>query len=248
MTHETVFYKEWKRYLKENGLSGISEALEHTDELQQFVDQPETISRFCSGARTLSEKNLLLFSNLFKVRPEYLAGKDTFRTDDDILLYIKKTQNFLQGMRIIFNNLGYVDSYTESSDYNQTFPENTIAFIEGLRDSLHESKRNILVDVQNNRVVPLTEESEEQFINEILSFIQYKLNKLFDDQSYEIPVCITESGEYLWSPHNEIQLKDGKTCNLDFRYISTARLLNATEEIDITPDITISDDDNTELQ
>ncbi len=99
---------------------------------------------------------------------------------------------------------------------------------------------NLLIDVQNDRYVPLSHDNELLFINEILSFIQYKLGQLFYDHSSKIPRCITDNGEYLCSPHNEIELKDGSRLNIDFPYIPTNRLLNNSGELDASPDVTIS--------
>ncbi len=237
--NKTIFSTEWRNFIKIHGFSGTAEAIEHTDELQGFINQPETIARFCSGRRPISEANIELFAKLFGVRPEYLSGKDPFRTEDDIAMNRKKEEDIARGLRIIFNNLGYVDLFTEKTDYNQTFPENTKAFIESLRDDLTKAKVNLLIDVQRNRYVPLSYENETLFINELLSFIQYKLGQLFNARSEEVPECITESGEHLLSPHNEIELTDGSILSLDLPYVPTNLLLNSSEEIDVQPKMSV---------
>ncbi len=89
-SHDTIFSIEWNRFLKDNGFSGTKEAIENTEALSGFSTQHETIARFCSGKRSLSETHIDLFSKLFGVRPEYLSGKDSFRTDEDIALFNKK--------------------------------------------------------------------------------------------------------------------------------------------------------------
>ncbi len=237
--HDTIFYAEWNRFLKENNYSSTKDAIEQNEKLYGFSNQPETIARFCSGSRHLSEMHIELFSELFGVRPEYLSGKDAFRTEEDIALYKKKEETIINGLYTIFNNLGYVDLNTDRTDYNQTFPNNTIAFIESLRADLRERNTNLLIDVENNRYVLLSQNNELIFFNEILSFIQYKLGQIFNEYSEEIPRCKTDSGDYLLSPHNEIRLNNEETLSIDFPYVPTARLLNNCDHIATTPDISV---------
>ena len=236
--NKTIFSTEWRNFIKLHGFSGTAEAIEHTDELQGFINQPETIARFCSGRRPISEANIELFAKLFGVRPEYLSGKDPFRTEDDIAMNRKKEEDIARGLRIIFNNLGYVDLFAEKTDYNHTFPENTKAFIESLKD-LKEKNVNLLIDVENDRFVPISYDDEAIFRSEILGFIKYKLGQLFNARSEEVPECITESGEHLLSPHNEIELTDGSILSLDLPYVPTNLLLNSSEEIDVQPKMSV---------
>ncbi|MBR1440018.1 MAG: helix-turn-helix transcriptional regulator [Lachnospiraceae bacterium] len=240
MTNKTIFKIEWKRFLKEHNYKSTEEALEKEEALAPLKSQSSTISRFCSGSRPISSANLVLFANLFGVTEEYLAGASPYRTEQDLHLAIKKTENITHAIHTLLLNLGYADLYTEATDYNQTFPSNTQVFIENMKKDLADTDLNLLIDVQKDRFVPLSPEAQEYLINELTDFIQYRMSRLLTGpSSMDVPTCILEDGSTLLHPHEEIPLNDGNVLYFDSKYIPSAKLLNGETNGDTTLELTI---------
>ncbi len=241
MSTSEIFKKEWKAYKKSKNYSSNKDAVEKDDALGPFETQPETISRFCTGKRDLTDQNIEFFAKLFGIRTEYLSGKDNFRTDADKMLYESREKNLRNSFNNILKNLGYANLSCNGADYNVTFPENTKAYIEVLKQIFNEKDNfSAIFDVQNDLCVYMTTEYENQLINEILDFIKFKLEQLFNNHSEPIPQWIDGNGKRLQKAHIEIKLKDGSILRLDNPYTPSAQI-ESSGEVDFSPILSIKE-------
>ena len=73
------FREEWERLKKAKGNISVEKILESYVKDKEFPR--EYISRFKSGDKKLRDDDLKIFSELFGIRKEYLAGIDDYRTN-----------------------------------------------------------------------------------------------------------------------------------------------------------------------
>lgn len=169
------------------------------------------------------------FSQLFKVRKEYLTGLDSFRTEADKINNEIANRNLFTAFHKIFVALGYADCLMDNIDYNLTFPSNTRAFIESIKDSLNEQHATLLCDVNADNLICLSKTEYESFITELTDFIEFKLAKLFmSKETLTVPTVVLDDNSTLLHPKESISLKDGTTLTVDMEYTPTSELTDTT--------------------
>jgi len=214
------FDAEWKAFQQRNKYHSVQETLDAITET--IMLSREEISRYRNGKRTMTTETINIFSKLFGIRPEYLSGGDSYRTEADLMIAQKKKADIYSAIHNILILLGYADLHMDEGDYNNSFPSNTRAFLESLKD-LEQEGVNLLCDVNNDNYIPLNQERYDALIQEIISFIRFKFEYLFgNNEALPIPDCITEDGLPLLHPHTEIELKDGNLFEFDIQYTPTA--------------------------
>lgn len=223
------FISELERYKKENAYSSIEKIIEVLENQYGHHYNREDFSRFKSGQRKFKDVDLKRFSELFKVRKEYLSGLDNFRTEDDKIHAEKANRNLLSAFHKIFVALGYADCSMDNIDYNITFPSNTKAFIESIKVSLKEQHITLLCDVNADNLIYLSQTEYELFIAELTDFIEFKLTKLFmSKEVLAVPTVVLEDNSTLLHPNVSIPLKDGTTLLVDMKYTPTSELTDTT--------------------
>lgn len=108
--------------------------------------------------KSLTEEKLLLFSEILKVRPEYLIGRDDFRTTrDKILNEMNKPGEISETYKDLLIKLGYGLSYKETDDYLNP---------------------DVIITDQMSFKHTLSEEDFDKVMNEIFEFIEFKIERI----------------------------------------------------------------------
>lgn len=223
------FCNELKRFKEENGYSSVEKIIEVLGQQCEHYYNPEDFSRFKSGKRKFKDVDFERFSQLFKVRKEYLAGLDDFRTEVDKINEEIANRNLFSAFHKLFVALGYADCLMDNLDYNLTFPSNTRAFIENIKDSLIENHATLLCDVNANNLICLPEMEYERFIAELTDFIEFKLAKLFmSKETLTVPTVVLEDNSTLLHPRETIHLKNGTELIVDMKYTPTSEFKDTT--------------------
>jgi hypothetical protein len=217
------FSNELERYKKENNYSSVEKIIEVLGQQCEHYYNPEDFSRFKSGKRKFKDIDFERFSQLFKVRKEYLSGLDCFRTEADKINAEIANRNLLAAFHKLFVALGYADCMMDNIDYNLTFPSNTKAFIESIKDSLNEQNASLLCDVNADELICLSKTEYELFIAELTDFIEFKLAKLFmSKETLTVPTVVLEDDSTLLHPKETIPLKNGTALTVDMKYTPTS--------------------------
>ena len=214
------FTIEWEIYKKKNNYKSVEQIIEQVK--SQKLYYREQISRFKSGKIQLGKDDIQIFSQLFGIREEYLAGIDDSRTIDDYFIFQQNRKGIFTGLHQILVALGYADTYMENDDYNPTFPQNTYAFLESLKESLSEKNTALVCDVNADTYVSISTQQYELFLNDIVDYITFKLNKLFTNAA-PMPSVILEDDSTLLHPSTTIKLKDGTSLTCNIEYIPNAQ-------------------------
>ncbi|MDD6035956.1 MAG: hypothetical protein PUC30_07165 [Lachnospiraceae bacterium] len=223
------FSSELERYKIENGYSSVEKIIEVLGLQCEHYYNPEDFSRFKSGKRKFKDVDFERFSELFKVRKEYLSGLDNFRTEADKINAEVANRNLLAAFHKLFVALGYADCMMDNIDYNLTFPSNTRAFIESIKDSLDEQNATLLCDVNADNIICLSKNEYNIFLAELTDFIEFKLSRLFmSKEVLAVPTVVLEDNSTLLHPKESISLKDGTTLIVDMEYTPTSEFTDTT--------------------
>ena len=215
------FKEEWNYFQKTNNFKSVEKMLELIKDKQY---PREDISRFKSGKKTLNDEDLEIFSKLFNIRKDYLAGLSPYRTDEEVFLELQKRKKLQFAFHQVLVALGYADLQMEEDDYNITFPSNTREFIKVLQNSELDVENNtVICNVNNDTFVFLDNDSYKLFVSEIVDFIEFKMSKMFT-YADTIPGVITEDEQPLLRPHNVVHFKDGTSTDFQIRYTPTSEL------------------------
>lgn len=214
------FKAEWEYFQKSKNLKSVEKVLELVKDKKTYAR--ENISRFKNGSKKLEDEDFEIFSNLFGVRKDYLAGISPYRTNMDETIEIQKRKNIRTSFRQILVALGYADLEMETEDFNFTFPSNTRGFIEFLKES--EINDKVICDVNKDDYIIIDNDSYELLMHEIIEFIEFKISKFFAFAE-RIPDVVTEDGNPLLRPYgNIIHYKDGSSTDARIKYTPTANL------------------------
>lgn len=178
----------------------------------------ERFSKFRNGTVKLDEQDLDIFSNLFHIRKEYLAGIDNYRTIDDYDKAKQREKGLFAGLHQILVALGYADTYMDASDYNNTFPSNTRALLELLKNDLNKNKVSLICDVNADTYVSISTDYYEQLLNDVIDYLSFKLEKLFTNSS-PLPTVVSDNSTTLLHPTTDIQLKDNTSITCNIKYV-----------------------------
>lgn len=230
------FKEEWELFKKENEYSSADQILEICIKKKKYSSSD--ISNFKSTKKKLQEEDIEIFSDLFGIRKEYLAGLDHYRTTKDKEIAVIKEKSLYMAFHHLLTVLGYADLETDASDYNFSFPSNTMVFLESLKDpSLNEGvsikdelqKENVslILDVNKDKFIAMHDDVYKQIISEVTDFIEYKLSKIFVD-SMSVPDVITDNATILRHPKTSLPLKDGMILDFEIKYTPTGELSDDT--------------------
>lgn len=186
-----IFTAELSNYKKENGIKSDDKFAEKCYESGGLEYDRWAIANFRTGNRVPHDSEIDFFAELFGVRPEYLKGKDRYRTESDLynadILNMQK-ESLLHRLIV---SLGYSDSIMEDEDFNTLFPSNTRLFIDEFKEHLAKEGRSddvLICNVEANTFRLLPKEEYSALLNEIYSFIRFKFNMIMDDpKAQEIP-------------------------------------------------------------
>ncbi len=187
----------------------------------------EAFTRFKNGKAKLKDDDLRIFSKLFNVRGEYLAGIDDYRTTEDRDNAQRKSKSLASALHQIILALGYADLEMEEKDYNPTFPLNTREFLEGCKEGLIERGVSLLCNVNEDTFVSVLQDYYAQFQTDIIEYIIFKLERLFANAK-SIPTCVMEDESFLIHPSTTVKQKDGSSITINMRYTPNAYYDNST--------------------
>lgn len=209
------FSTEWENYKKEHNNISVEAIIKQLK--SQKLYYRERFSKFKNGTAKLDNEDLAIFSSLFNIRQEYLAGIDDYRTNEDYYAARQREKGLFSGIHQILVALGYADTHMEDDDYNPTFPQNTYAFLESLKDSLSENNVSLICDVNADTYVSIPTSYYEQLLTDVVDYMVFKLDKLFTNAS-PMPTVVMEDDSTLLHPSTSIKLKDGSsiTCRIQY--------------------------------
>ncbi len=185
------FKRELDHCKKLSGIKSNEVFAEQYSDLYGFKYDRWAIEAFYKGKREPSETEIENFSKMFGIRPEYLKGIDDYRTEEalDFSDMLKDQMESLFHKLIV--SLGYSDSIMSSDDYNFTFPPNTKAFIENVKQKLecdNRSKDILLCDVTNNKYRIISQEKYSALLSEIYDYMKFKVQNFMDpSKTHPIP-------------------------------------------------------------
>ena len=209
------FSTEWEKYKKEHNNISVESIIDQLKPQKQYYR--ERFSKFKNGSVKLNNEDLTIFSELFNIRQEYLAGIDDYRTNEDFWVARQREKGLFSGIHQILVALGYADTHMEEDDYNPTFPQNTYAFLESLKDSLDENNVSLICDVNADTYISIPTSYYEQMMTDIIDYMAFKLDRLFTNAS-PIPTVIMEDDSTLLHPSTTIRLKDGSSITVNIQY------------------------------
>ena len=242
------FREEWERLKKAKGNISVEKILESYVKDKEFPR--EYISRFKSGDKKLRDDDLKIFSELFGIRKEYLAGIDDYRTEIDKKRDEQKKKDIFESFHKMLIALGYAELEMKESDYNITFPENTKLFIEALntdtsdaglsdlevvRRRLKNNEIHLFLNVKENKWVLVPKNDYYLLLQEVIDFINFKLSKLFFNAE-EVPSMLRPDGTIPLGLHNYLPLIGGKYMDVQLGYVPNGSLTKEAigEKIKIT--------------
>lgn len=208
------FSAEWEKYKKEHNNISVEAIIEQLRPQKSYYR--ERFSKFKNDEAKLDKKDVAIFSSLFGIREEYLAGIDDYRTDEDYYAARQKEKGLFSAMRQILLALGYADTHMKDEDYNPTFPPNTHVFLEECRELLKEDDVSLLCDVNADTYVAISTSYYEQLVTDVVDYLQFKLDKLFANASPMPSVEI--DGKSFLHPSTSVELKDGSFVTCDIQY------------------------------
>ncbi|MCR5431551.1 MAG: hypothetical protein K6E95_03235 [Lachnospiraceae bacterium] len=186
-----IFSEELSIFKKKNNIKSDEKFAEKCFKTGGLEYDRWAIANFRNGKRVPHDSEIVFFADLFEIRAEYLKGEDKYRTDEDLysadILNMQK-ESLLHRLIV---SLGFSDSIMEDEDFNSLFPSNTRLFIDKFKKHLSEEGRSddvLICDVNTNTFRLLPKEEYNILLNEIYSFINFKLHLIMDDPKVqEIP-------------------------------------------------------------
>lgn len=176
------FSVELAKYQKDHNNITYEKIIEKLAPQKRYPDS-SYFSKFKSGAKKLRDDDLRIFSELFGIRREYLAGDDDYRMDEDFQKARKIAPEkgcFFSLLHQILVALGYADTYMKNSDYDDEFPKNTRDVLESLADELNEKNFSLIVNVSANTCIAISMFEYSQVFADILNYIKFTNSHLRD--------------------------------------------------------------------
>ncbi|WP_432628573.1 helix-turn-helix domain-containing protein [Brotaphodocola sp.] len=171
------FSVELAKYQKDHNNITYEKIIEKLAPQKRYPDS-SYLSKFKSGAKKLQKDDCDIFAELFGIRPEYLAGIDDYRTDEDLqkaLEIEQEKREISPSLHQILLTLGYIDTYYN----NYPLPENTREFLESLADELKEKNISLIVNVNADTYIAISMSERSLVFEDIINYIKFTLEKLF---------------------------------------------------------------------
>ncbi|MCR4596859.1 MAG: hypothetical protein K5673_08760 [Lachnospiraceae bacterium] len=212
------FSVELDRYMRAKGYRSVDKLLDANPEIKT---SRETISRYRSGTRDMSEDKVRMFADLFGISPEYLQGKGRYRTKDDEDVANRNMAQLFDAFHKMICALGYADAKMDEADYNITFPPNTKAFIEDMKRKMNANKR-FICNVNNDVYAEISADDYGRLFANVLLYINFMIEKtvLTPENRMPIPDYCSEDGGYLLHPNDSFETING-VFEVENEYITT---------------------------